>query len=67
MMALMRGTATKITPMMRCDMRMSHTVFGPTAAARAGTNTNSPEMASRMHAMMVTSCVTRACSEWRLM
>ena len=65
--ALISGTATNTTPMMRCDMRMANTVSAPTAAARAGTNTNRPEMHSRMHAAMVMPCVKRACSEWRLM
>ena len=39
----------------------------PAAAAKAGTNTNKPEMHSRMHAMMVMPCVQRACLEWRRM
>ena len=67
MMALIRGTITKMTPITRCDMRMANTVSAPAAAAKAGTNTNKPEMHSRMHAMMVMPCVQRACLEWRRM
>ena len=56
-----------MTPITRCDMRMANTVSAPAAAAKAGTNTNKPEMHSRMHAMMVMPCVQRACLEWRRM
>ena len=63
MIALIRGTSTKMKPSTRCDMRMTNTASAPTACASCGTNTNRPEMASRMHAMTVMPCVRRACFE----
>ncbi len=62
-MALTMGTSTKISPSTRWDMRMAKTVCVPTICPSAGTNTNKPEMQSRMHAMMVMPCVQRACLE----
>ena len=59
-MALMSGTSTNTAPITRCDMRMANTVFAPAAWPNAGTNTNRPEMHSRMQAMMVMPCVQRA-------
>ena len=62
-MALMTGIRMKRQPSTRCDMRMVNTASAPTRAASGGTNTNRPEMASRMQEMETTPCVIRASSE----